>query len=137
MQFQILRIVDGGKQEVRQRIFLLGWGVAHRRSEITLRVIVDEKYAFVFACQSRSKVQSGGRLADAAFWLVIAKIVFIVSSCKKYSSQLPKLAVQISVCNSFANRIIKLQKNKKKREIVQFRAYLRIIRIFAVASTKK
>ena len=66
MQLQILRIVDGGKQEVRQRMFLLGWSIAHRRSEIALRVIVDEKYMLVFVCQSRGKIQSGGRLADTA-----------------------------------------------------------------------
>ena len=67
MQFQILRIVNGGKQEVRQRMFLLGWGIAHRRSEIALRVIVDEKYMLVFVCQSRGKIQSSHRLTDATF----------------------------------------------------------------------
>ena len=66
MQFQILRIVNGGKQEVRQRMFLLGWGIAHRRSEIALRVIVDEKYALAFIRQSRSEIQSSRRLTDAA-----------------------------------------------------------------------
>jgi len=66
MQFQILRIVDGGKQKVRQRIFLLGWGVTHRRSKIALRVVVDEKYALAFIRQSRSEIQSSRRLTDAA-----------------------------------------------------------------------
>ena len=51
MKAQILRIVDGSKQKICQRIFLLGWGIAHRRSEIALRVIVDEKYALVFIRQ--------------------------------------------------------------------------------------
>ena len=67
MQLQILRVVDGGKQKVRQRIFLLGWGVTHRRSKIALRVIVDEKYMLVFVCQSRGKIQSSRRLTDATF----------------------------------------------------------------------
>lgn len=67
MQLQILRIVDGGKQKICQRIFLFGWGVPHRCSEIALRVIVDEKYALVFVRQRGCKVQRGSRLADAAF----------------------------------------------------------------------
>ena len=37
------------------------------RGEIALRVIVDEKYAPVFVGQCGCKIQSGGRLADAAF----------------------------------------------------------------------
>ena len=65
MQFQILRIVDSGKQKIRQRIFLLSWRIAHRRSEIALRVIVDEKYALAFIGQSRGEIQSSRRLADA------------------------------------------------------------------------
>ena len=67
MQFQILRIVDSGKQKIRQRIFLLSWRIAHRRSEIALRVIVDEEYSLVFICQSRGEIQSSRRLTDAAF----------------------------------------------------------------------
>ena len=67
MQLQILRIVDGGKQEVRQRMFLLGWSIAHRRSEIALRVIVDEKYALVFIRQRRGKIQSSRCFPNAAF----------------------------------------------------------------------
>ena len=48
MQFQILRIVDGGKQKVRQCIFLLGRCIAHGRSEVALWVVVDEKHTLVF-----------------------------------------------------------------------------------------
>ena len=78
MQFQILRIVNGGKQEVRQRMFLLGWGIAHRRSEIALRVIVDEKYALAFIRQSRSEIQSSRRLTDATF---------LIGDCKNCSKR--------------------------------------------------
>ena len=67
MQFQILQIVDGGKQEVRQRVFLLRRRKAHRCGEIALRVIVDEKYAPVFVGQCGCKIQSGWSSADAAF----------------------------------------------------------------------
>lgn len=49
-----------------RHMFLLGWGIAHRRSEIALRVIVDEKYALAFIRQSRSEIQSSRRLTDAA-----------------------------------------------------------------------
>ena len=56
MQFQILRIVNGGKQKVCQRVLLLGWGISHGRSEIALRVVVDEKHAPVFVCQCGCKV---------------------------------------------------------------------------------
>ena len=66
MQLQILRIVDGGKQKIRQRIFLLSRRIAHRRSEIALWVVIDEKYALVFICQSRGEIQSSRRLADTA-----------------------------------------------------------------------
>ena len=51
MQLQILRIVDGSKQKVCQRVLLLGWGISHGRSEIALRVVVDEKHTLVFIRQ--------------------------------------------------------------------------------------
>ena len=67
MQFQILRIVDGGKQKICQRIFLLGWGIAHRRGEVALRVVVNEKYALVFIRQRRGEIQSSRCFPNAAF----------------------------------------------------------------------
>ena len=67
MQLQILRVVDSGKQKICQRIFLLGWGIAHRRGEVALRVVVNEKYALVFIRQRRGEIQSSRRLTDAAF----------------------------------------------------------------------
>ena len=67
MQLQILRIINGSKQKVCQRIFLLRRRKAHRRSEIALRVIVDENYSLVFICQSRGEIQSSRRLTDATF----------------------------------------------------------------------
>ena len=67
MQLQILRIVDRRQQKIRQRIFLFGWGIAHRCSEVALRVVVDEKYALVFSLQRGCKVQSSRRLTDATF----------------------------------------------------------------------
>ena len=67
MQLQILRVVDSGKQKICQRIFLLGWGIAHRRGEVALRVVVNEKYALVFIRQRRGKIQRGCRLSDTAF----------------------------------------------------------------------
>ena len=73
MKAQILRIVDGSKQKICQRIFLFGWGVAHRRGKVALWVVVDEKYALVFIRQRGCKVQSGGRFADSTF---------LISDCK-------------------------------------------------------
>lgn len=67
MQLQILRVVDSGKQKICQRIFLFRRRKTHGRGQIALRVVVDEKYALVFVCQRRGKIQSGGCLADAAF----------------------------------------------------------------------
>ena len=67
MQLQILRVVDSGKQKICQRIFLLGWGIAHRRGEVALRVVVNEKYALVFIRQRRGEIQSSRCFPNAAF----------------------------------------------------------------------
>ena len=48
---------------------------AHGRGQIALRVVVDEKYALVFVCQRKGKIQSGGCLTDAAF---------LIGDCNNY-----------------------------------------------------
>ena len=57
-----------------QRVFV--HARTHRR--IALRIDVDQQHTTVLRGKRSGKIDGGGRLADAAFWLAIAMVLIII-----------------------------------------------------------
>ena len=59
--------LSGGQQQRGQCVLHLTSGISQRRSQIALRVVVDEKHALVFSLQRRGEIQSSRCFPNAAF----------------------------------------------------------------------
>ena len=63
----VLWIVNGGLEQGSQCVLHLAGGISQRRSQISLRVVVNEQDFLPFSGQCGGKVQGRRRLPDAAF----------------------------------------------------------------------
>ena len=62
----VLRIVNGGQQQRSQCVLHFTGGISQCRSQITLRVVVDEQNLLPFSSQRGAQVQGRRRFPDAA-----------------------------------------------------------------------
>ena len=66
MLCNVLRIVDGGQQQRSQCVLHLASGISQRRSQIALRIVVNEQDLLPFGGQCGAKVQGRRRFSNAA-----------------------------------------------------------------------
>ena len=78
MQFDILRIVDSGQQQIRQGIVLFGRSKPNS-GQIALMIVINHQNFFAVLMQGRSKVYHTGCLTDTAFLFVTDIILFAIT----------------------------------------------------------
>lgn len=65
MLCNVLRIVDGGQQQRSQCVLHLAGGISQCRSQIALRVVVNEQDFLPFGGQRGTQIQRGGCFPNA------------------------------------------------------------------------
>ena len=75
MEFQILRVVDGGQQQVRQGAGLLRRGVAQGGGEVALGVSINKKNRFFCGGKSGSQIQHSGGFSTSSLKITGSKNV--------------------------------------------------------------
>ena len=67
VKFQILRVVDGDQQQVRQGAGLFRRGVAQGGGEVALRVVVNHQYLHAREVECSPQIQRTGGLTNSTF----------------------------------------------------------------------